>query len=392
MSVNLLTHGIAILELAPQEPGGYLCTDSVSTYACSPEDFCGVEGITYEVNYAADSENIYNWYTKLDLVCKPKSAMRNIGVVCMIGIFLSVMFVPRLGDLFGRKPVVYASIIGSVAPLLLVVFTTKVWVVTVGAFFAGPCIIARMSCGFLLLMEQVPTKQQAAVGAVIMVSEGLCQVLWVVFLTAFSKNTFYFMYFAIALNLFAVVTFYWVPESPRYLYGINDLEKCAEVLTYIAKMNGVKDYVPPKFNVEYEIDIGIEDMDSSMNLRVSEPDKSKNFDSLISKRGADTSGAGNDSKQEESHENRQTTAFGRYMTVAKGGQRAGSDLSINGGLTKRESVALMHATVTGIRNVPTWWVVGAARTQSIAIDEAFSKNRGTAFDRKTVTLRMSDKA
>ena len=27
MSVNLLTHGIAILELPPVEPDGYLCTD-----------------------------------------------------------------------------------------------------------------------------------------------------------------------------------------------------------------------------------------------------------------------------------------------------------------------------------------------------------------------------
>jgi len=256
MSLNLLTHGIAILELAPQEPGGYICTEELTdvSYICSPNDFCGVDGVSYEVNYAGSSENINNWYTKLGLVCKPKAAMSRIGIICMTGLFLSVLFVPRLGDLFGRKPIVQVAFLGSIVPLSIICFTKKVWLVDVAAFFAGPCIIARMSCGFLLLMEHVPRKQQAAVGAVVMVSEGLCQVLWVFFLTVISKNTFQFMYFAVGLNIVAAFAFFWVPESPRYLYGINNLEKCSTVLTYIAAKNGVSNYQKPKFEVEYEIE------------------------------------------------------------------------------------------------------------------------------------------
>jgi len=86
-----------------------------------------------------------------------------------------------------------------------------------------------------------------------MVSEGLCQVLWVFYLAVISKNTFYFIYFAIALNILTCTGCYWVPESPRYLYGINDLEKCKKVLTYIAKMNRVQDYKEPEFQVDFEI-------------------------------------------------------------------------------------------------------------------------------------------
>ena len=59
-----------------------------------------------------------------------------------------------------------------------------------------------------------------------MVSEGLCQVLWVFFLTVISKDTFYFMYFALSLNVLTAIACYWVPESPRYLYGVNNLERC----------------------------------------------------------------------------------------------------------------------------------------------------------------------
>ena len=73
MSVNLLTHGIAILELAPVEPNGYLCTNKATgiVSGCSPDDWCGNDMVTSEVNYAADPANIYNWYTKLELACKP---------------------------------------------------------------------------------------------------------------------------------------------------------------------------------------------------------------------------------------------------------------------------------------------------------------------------------
>ena len=84
-----------------------------------------------------------------------------------------------------------------------------------------------------------------------------------------SKDTFYFMYFAISLNVVTCVACYWVPESPRYLYGINNLEKCKETFRYIAKMNGIKDYVDPEFQVEYEITAECVDDDSN-NGRPSE--------------------------------------------------------------------------------------------------------------------------
>ena len=214
----------------------------------------------------------------------------------MVGIFLGVLIIPRLGDLIGRKPVFQAALIGSIPCLVLVTFVTKVYLVDIGAFLAGPCIIARMSCGFIMLMEHMPKKHQAKVGAVVMVSEGLCQVLWVFFLAVISKDTFYFMYFAIALNIVTCVACYWVPESPRYLYGINNLDKCKEIFRYIAKMNGIKDYVDPDFPVEYEITAECVDDDSSRPSEQQPLAGSKkhlgqpegNFDSLLSQRDRET--------------------------------------------------------------------------------------------------------
>lgn len=57
MSVNLLTHGISILELEPEEPNGYICTnkDTDVSYECDPEDWCDNDNVSQEVNYAASS-------------------------------------------------------------------------------------------------------------------------------------------------------------------------------------------------------------------------------------------------------------------------------------------------------------------------------------------------
>ena len=78
--------------------------------------------------------------------------------------------------------------------------------------------------------------------------------------------------------------------------------------------------------------------------------------------------------------------MGRYMTVSNT-KGANEGTSINR-LTKRETVAYMHATVTGIRESAHIWVIGADKTQSIAIDEIFSKKpMHDGAERNTVTLR-----
>ena len=113
----------------------------------------------------------------------------------------------------------------------------------------------------------------------------MCQLFWVFYLTAISRNTFYFLYFAICLNIVTAVACYWVPESPRYLYGINNLDKCKEVFSYIASMNGIKDYEPPSFPADIEIDIDDNQFGGSRESGQGPKEtRNSNFDSLLSER------------------------------------------------------------------------------------------------------------
>jgi len=75
------------------------------------------------------------------------------------------------------------------------------------------------------------------------------------------------------------------------------------------------------------------------------------------------------------------------LTVSNGGN---ADQNLR--LTKRETVAYMHATVTGIRESAHLWVIGADKTQSIALDEIFSKKPvHDGVERSTMNLRSTRK-
>ena len=179
MSSTLIVHCIAMLELKPKEPTkdnpdqepGYICSKKGQPdYLCSPDDFCGDDSITYEVNFDGSDENVYNWYTKLGLVCKDDNATAFLLTGSMVGFVLGVVFVPRLGDLFGRKLIVQIALIESIPCLVVYAIATTPLAVQIAGFFQGPAFIAKIGCGFLMLLEHMPTHRQPAIGAVIMVS------------------------------------------------------------------------------------------------------------------------------------------------------------------------------------------------------------------------------
>ena len=100
MCGGFVIHGIALLELPVEE---YICSDGSS---CTPKEYCEQENPSFEmesIDYDQSSSNIFNWYTKLGLVCKEPIATSLIAMIALVGLGTSCLFMPRLGDLYGRK-------------------------------------------------------------------------------------------------------------------------------------------------------------------------------------------------------------------------------------------------------------------------------------------------
>jgi len=85
-----------------------------------------------------------------------------------------------------------------------------------------------------------------------MIAEGSCVLIMTFYLVYISTYTSSFLWFAIAMNAAGSIACFFYPESPRYLFGVDDFEGCTKALEKIARFNGVKDY---KCNLvqEYEI-------------------------------------------------------------------------------------------------------------------------------------------
>jgi MFS family permease len=176
--------------------------------------------------------------------------MALIASSALIGISLSCLFIPRLGDLYGRKPIFVIALTLQLPVYCLVCFFNKMLPMYITAFFLGPTVTGRMACGFLLMLEMVPKKNQPWAGASLMIAEGLTQIIWTIYFVWINTNAFYFIYFTILINLLALIACLYITESPRYLFGMERYEECRQVLMTIAKRNGVKDYEEPVFNEE----------------------------------------------------------------------------------------------------------------------------------------------
>lgn len=138
-----------------------------------------------------------------------------------------------------------------------------------------------------------------------MIAEGSCAIIWTGYFYFISRNAFYFIYFTIGLNLLALFGAFYLTESPRYLFGMENFEECRKVMMTIAKRNKVLDYQEPIFDDEHIVMIEVEDGSQNINpsgpIRTTEPE-TQQFDHLLAQ-----------TAQEESAVIRKT----RYMTNAR---------------------------------------------------------------------------
>lgn len=171
MSGGFVMHGIAYLELPVGGEGedkgeGYIVTFIVDTPGLpnprpgTTEEYCAnnpsFKKDTIERNDSLDPRNkynLFNWYTKIGLVCKGTFATSMIAFIAMAGVAISCLFIPRWGDLYGRRYIFIGALVLQIPVYMVAGYFRALYAVYAAAFFLGPCVIARMACGFLLIME-----------------------------------------------------------------------------------------------------------------------------------------------------------------------------------------------------------------------------------------------
>ena len=108
-SIMLIMFALSFLEKVPRE---YFCTYEGKTdvaLVCVPEDFCNDPTVTsYKPNMAL-SDSYENWVGRFDLECASKAKVGLIGSAYFIGWIITLIFIPRISDLYGREKYIKMS-------------------------------------------------------------------------------------------------------------------------------------------------------------------------------------------------------------------------------------------------------------------------------------------
>ena len=115
------------------------------------------------------------------MMCWPKANIGLISSQFMIGWCFTLLFIPRMGDVWGRKQMVAYCNFVSVVLYWLTLNSPNVYVLGTVLFTWGLFNSCRTNIGYLYMIELMPKKDQGTVGTVWNCIEGsinLFATLW----------------------------------------------------------------------------------------------------------------------------------------------------------------------------------------------------------------------
>ena len=121
--------------------------------------------------------------------------------------------------------------------MTIMLFTHSIDVMFAIVFGIGALTTLRVNIGYIWLMELLPKKHQTTVGAGFNVISGFTVIMGATYFKFISKNWLYLVLVGYTLNFIALVTCFFLPESPRLLLALNRTKEAYNSLQWIAKWN-----------------------------------------------------------------------------------------------------------------------------------------------------------
>jgi MFS family permease len=204
--------------------------------ACNP-----VNLIEYKIDYDT-SNSLQNYISKLSLECGSESHIKFSGSMYFIGTVFSLLFWIWSTDFFGRKEIVmigaFVQLVGYGGIIFLdfSVFFFYLYYMLVGM---GSCMALCTSYNYMI--EFTPTAHKSVVGTFYLSLQMLPPLILPIYLVLFSSNTHLFLFvgFGISCAGFVLLALY-LPESPKYLYSVQNFRELEKALNLIAQRNGIR--------------------------------------------------------------------------------------------------------------------------------------------------------
>ena len=194
---------------------------------------CSMPRELWEYTEAQD----YSVVTYFDLSCDENWKIYLVMSISFAGWAIGSMVFGWLADNYGRKKVLVSCYVTMLGSSLIGVFSPNIESLIISRFFVGFYMAGVLLAVLAYSSELVGNKYRPATSIELMIVSSCAQCIlpalallfnnWRILLTACS-----------AINFVIIITFKWVPESPRWLYKTGRVDKANKILEKIAKVNG----------------------------------------------------------------------------------------------------------------------------------------------------------
>ena len=101
-------------------------------------------------------ESIHNWHQKFDLMCESKFKVGMIGSSFFIGWCLSLLWVPRLADIYGRKNLFRITQVVDFCLFTAIFVTSNLNIAIAIISGIGFTTSVRLAAGYIYMLEFFP--------------------------------------------------------------------------------------------------------------------------------------------------------------------------------------------------------------------------------------------
>ncbi|XP_023651982.1 solute carrier family 22 member 7-like [Paramormyrops kingsleyae] len=174
--------------------------------------------------------------TEWNLVCARKGISKATATIFFVGVMIGSVVFGILSDKFGRRPLLLVSYVSSIVFGLTSAFSSSYVMFAITRFFTGFALTGISIISIVLSVEWVDIEHRTFIG----VFGSICWSVGNMILAgiAYAVNDWRPLLITVTVPLvFSVITWWWIPESARWLIANGKVEKAHFYLQKCAKCN-----------------------------------------------------------------------------------------------------------------------------------------------------------
>lgn len=180
--------------------------------------------------------------TEWDLVCDKRRVNRATATIFFMGVMLGGAVFGYLSDRFGRKTALLVAYVTVSVFGFTSAFSYNFTMFAVMRFFTGVGMAGISIITIVLGIEWVDIKHRTTVGVLISMDWSVCASLLPII--AYFLNDWRSLTAAVTLPMFlAIITWWWLPDSARWLISNGKVKKAHFYLSRCAKVNGREQFM-----------------------------------------------------------------------------------------------------------------------------------------------------